>query len=66
MLNVFDMNCFMDSQFVEKMLTLYKPRATDGPGFVYILQRQSDCDKKRDGEIDHILMHKIGMTCKTP
>ncbi len=34
---IFDMDCFMDSEFVMKMLTLYKPRATDGPGYVYIL-----------------------------
>jgi hypothetical protein len=60
------MDCFMDSQFVEKMLTLYKPRPTDGPGYVYILQRQVDVEKKLDEQIDHILLHKIGMTCKAP
>ena len=56
----------MDSEFVTKMLTVYKPRETDGVGYVYILQRQSDVQRKAAGEITHILLHKIGMTCKDP
>mmetsp|Transcript_12916 Transcript_12916/g.17381 ORF Transcript_12916/g.17381 Transcript_12916/m.17381 type:complete len:108 (+) Transcript_12916:1150-1473(+) len=48
------------------MLTLYKPRATDGVGYVYVLQRKTDMLKYREGVIDHILLHKIGMTCKEP
>lgn len=56
----------MDSYFVEKMLTIFKPRATDKVGYVYILQRQSDVDRLASGEISHILLHKIGMTYKEP
>ena len=36
---VFDMNTFIERQFVEQMLTLYRPRETDGVGYVYVLQR---------------------------
>lgn len=66
MVDIFDQNCFIERQFVENMLTLYKPRPTDGVGYLYILQRKSDVQKQRDGAIDHILLHKIGMTCKEP
>ena len=37
--DVFDMDTFMDSNFVEKMLTVFKPRANDSVGYVYIYQR---------------------------
>lgn len=66
LLNVFDMDNFMDSQFVEKMLTVYKPRPTDKVGYVYVLQRYSDVLRLEKGEISHILLHKIGMTYKEP
>ena len=66
LLDVFEMDNFMDSQFVEKMLTLYRPRETDKVGYVYILQRQTDVDRQATGEISHILLHKIGMTYKEP
>lgn len=66
MQGVFDMDNFMDNQFVTKMLTVYKPRPTDRDGYVYILQRQSDVDRLKQGEITHILLHKIGMTYKEP
>ena len=39
LLSVFDMDNFMDNQFVEKMLTVFKPRPTDKVGYVYVLQR---------------------------
>ena len=42
LLKVFDMDCPMEQIFVDSMLRMYKPRAKDEPGFVYILQRQID------------------------
>ncbi len=66
MLQVFDLNVFIDRQFVEKMLTVFKPRDNDRVGYVYILQRQSDVDRYKSGEISHILLHKIGRTYREP
>lgn len=57
---------FIDKQFIDNMLTLYKPRSNDGVGYVYILERMTDVKKLKEGSIDHILLHKIGMTCKEP
>ena len=37
LLEVFDMDCPMEQIFVDSMLKMYKPRAKDEPGFVYIL-----------------------------
>ena len=37
LLQVFNMDTYLDSQFVEKMLTLYKPRENDRDGYVYVL-----------------------------
>ena len=62
LLDVFDMDCPMERIFVETVLTMYKPRKTDEPGYVYILQRQSDVTRFEDDEIEHILLHKIGCT----
>lgn len=56
------MENFIDRNFVTRTLTVYKPRQTDEKGFLYVLQRQSDVEKLRNGEIEHILMHKIGLT----
>ena len=66
LLEIFDTDVFMDQHFIERMLTLYRPRTNDGVGYVYILQRMTDVKKLQEGSIDHILLHKIGMTCKEP
>ena len=64
--DIFDLTCFMDQEFVEKVLTVFKPRPTDSVGYVYILQRQSDVQRLATGDISHIVLHKIGMTYKEP
>ena len=56
------MDCYMDRIFVEKMLTVFKPRDNDTAGHVYILQRNADVVKHDNGEITHILLHKVGLT----
>lgn len=43
--SIFNMDNYFDAKFVEKFLTVYKPRETDSEGWIYVYERESDRKK---------------------
>ena len=56
----------MDSRFVEKFLTVFKPRDNDCEGWLYVYERDLDRKNVIEGKITDVILFKVGRTVKTP
>lgn len=64
---IFDKTDQEETEFVQRVLTMYKPRYnTDQLGWIYLFTRQDDLQKHKDGKISHVILFKIGRTKHEP
>lgn len=55
-----------DQNFCHNVLCSLKPFESEKIGWVYIYQREQDVKNFEAGKLTHILLHKIGLTFKSP
>lgn len=64
---IFDKLDKEETEYVQRVLTMYKPRYnTDKLGWVYVFARSDDLQKLKDNKLSHVVLFKVGRTKLDP